>query len=46
LIFLFFLWVTNPFSSFSNSSIGDPMLSPMNGCVHSPLYLSGTGRAS
>ena len=33
LIFLFFLWVTNPFSSFSNSSIGDPMLSPMVGCT-------------
>jgi hypothetical protein len=39
----------NPFSSFgsfSSSSIGDPVLSPMIGCKHPPLYLSGTGRAS
>jgi len=34
------------FSSFSNSSIGDPTLSPMVGCEHPPLYLSGSGRAS
>jgi hypothetical protein len=34
------------FSPFSNSSIGDPMLSPMVGCEHPPLYLSGSGRAS
>jgi hypothetical protein len=35
----------NPFSSFSpfsNSSIGDPMLSPMVGWEQPPLYLSGT----
>jgi hypothetical protein len=41
--------VANPFSSFSpfsNSSIGDPVLSPMVGCLHLPLYLSGSGRAS
>jgi hypothetical protein len=49
LILLFFLLVANPFSSFSpfsNSSIGDPVLSPMVGCKHPPLYLSGSGRAS
>jgi hypothetical protein len=34
------------FSSFSNSSIGDPVLSPMVGCKHLPLYLSGSSRAS
>jgi hypothetical protein len=48
-ILLFFLWVANPFNSFSpfsNSSIGDPMLGPMLGCEHLPLYLSGSGRAS
>jgi hypothetical protein len=35
LILFFFLWVTNPFSSFtpfSNSSIRYPVLSPMVGC--------------
>jgi hypothetical protein len=26
--------------------IGDPMFSPMVGCEHSPLYLSGSGIAS
>jgi hypothetical protein len=34
--------VANSFSSlgpFSNSSIGDPVLSPMVGCEHLPLYL-------
>jgi hypothetical protein len=39
----------NPFISlgpFSSSSIRDPVLSPMVGCEHPPLYLSGTGRAS
>ena len=49
LILLFFLWVYKPLhllQSFSNSSIGDPMLSPMVGCEHLPLYLSGSGRAS
>ena len=34
------------FSLFSNSSIGDPVLSPMVGYEHLPLYLSGSGRAS
>jgi hypothetical protein len=37
LILLFFLWVENlfsSFSSFSNSSIGDSMLSPMVGWEH------------
>ena len=34
------------FMSFSNSSIGNPELSPMVGCEHPPLYLSGSGRAS
>ena len=34
------------FSLFSNSSIGDPVFSPMVGCKHLPLYLSGSGRAS
>ena len=40
---------TNPFNSlgiFSSSSLGDPVLSPMDGCEHPLLYLSGTGRAS
>jgi hypothetical protein len=39
----------NPFSSlstFSSSSIGDPVLNPMDGCEHPLLYLSGTGRTS
>jgi hypothetical protein len=39
----------NPFSSLglsSSSSIGDPVLSPMGGCEHPLLYLSGTDRAS
>ena len=46
---LFLLWAANPFSSldpFSNSFIGDPMLCPIDGCEHSLLYLSGSGRAS
>ena len=34
------LWV------FSSSFIGDLVLSPMDGCEHPLLYLSGTGRAS
>ena len=41
--------VANAFSSFSpssNSSIGDPVLSPIVGWKHLPLYLSGSGRAS
>jgi hypothetical protein len=36
----------NAFSSlgpFSSSFIGDPVLSPMDGCEPPPLYLSGTG---
>jgi len=44
-----FYGVANPFSSFSpfsNSSIGDPVLSSIVGCKHPPLYLSGSGRAS
>ena len=39
----------NPFGSlgpFSGSFIGDPVLSPMDGCDHPLLYLSGTGRDS
>jgi hypothetical protein len=42
-------WVCKPhssFSPFSNSSIGDPVLSPMIGCENPPLYLSGFGKAS
>jgi len=41
--------VANSFSSFSpfsNSSIGDLVLSSMFGCQHLPLYLSCSGRAS
>ena len=34
------------FSPFSNSFIGDPLLSPMVGCEHPPLYLSVSCRAS
>jgi hypothetical protein len=45
LILLFFLWGCS-FSPSSNSSIGVPVLSPMFGCEHLYLYLSGTGRAS
>jgi hypothetical protein len=36
----------NSFSTFSNSSIGDPVLSPMFDCEHPPLYLPGSGKAS
>jgi hypothetical protein len=49
LILLLFLWVCKPLQllqSFSNSSIVFPVLSPMFGCEHLPLYLSGSGRAS
>ena len=45
----FLYGVANPlssFSSFSNSSIGNPTLSPMIGCEHPPLYLSGSSRSS
>jgi hypothetical protein len=41
--------VANPFisfSPFSNSSIGDPMFSPMIDCDHLSLYLSGSGIVS
>jgi hypothetical protein len=34
------------FSPFSNSSSGDPILTPMVGCEHPPLYLSGFSRVS
>jgi hypothetical protein len=34
------------FSPFSNSPVGDPMHSPMVGCDHAHLYLSGSYRAS
>jgi hypothetical protein len=40
---------TNPFSflgTFSSYFIEDPVLHPMDGCEHSLLYESGTGRAS
>ena len=49
MISLFILCVANPFnflSSFSNSFIGDSVLSPMVGYEHTPLYFSGSGRAS
>jgi hypothetical protein len=39
----------NPFSSlgtFSRSFIGDPVISPMDGCEHPLLYLPGTGITS
>ena len=48
-ILLFLLWscqLLQLLVSFLSSSIGDPVLSPMDGHVHSPLYLSGTGRVS
>ena len=48
LILLFFLWVENPFSSFipfSNSTIVNPVLSPIVGCEHLSLCLSEPGRA-
>jgi hypothetical protein len=38
--------VFNSFSTFSNSSSGDPVLSSMVGCKHLPLYLSGSGTVS
>jgi hypothetical protein len=44
-----FYGAANPLSSFSpisNSSIGDPVLSPMVGCDLLPLFLSGSGRTS
>ena len=49
LILLFFLWGCKPFSSFSpfsNSSIGDPVLSLMFGSERPSLYMSGFGTAS
>ena len=44
-----FYGFTHPFSSFSlfsNSSIGDPVLSPVVGCEHPSLCLPCSGRAS
>jgi hypothetical protein len=44
-----FYGTANPFSSlgpFSSSSIGDPVLSPMDSCERPLLYLLGTDRAS
>ena len=41
--------VANPFSSFSSSSNcspGDPMISLIVGCEHQPLFLPSPGRAS
>lgn len=41
--------IANPFSSFrsfSNSSIGNLVLSPVLGCKHLPLYFSDSARAS
>jgi hypothetical protein len=38
--------VVFPMGLQTSSSIGDPMLSPMVGCKHLPLYLSGSGRDS
>jgi hypothetical protein len=49
LILLSFLWVVNPFitfSPFSNSSNGVPVLGLMVGFEYLTLYLSGSGRAS
>jgi hypothetical protein len=46
---LFFLWSVNPFNSFnpfSNSFIGNPVLSPKVGYGYLPLYLSDSDRAS
>jgi hypothetical protein len=34
------------FSPFSNSSIGDPFLSPMVSCENLPLYVLSSGKAS
>jgi hypothetical protein len=44
-----FYGAENPFSSLGTSScpfIGEPVLSPLDGCEHTLLYLSGIGRAS
>jgi len=47
LILLFFLWGCKPLQLLQSFlSIGDPVLSPMVGCKHPRLYLSGSGRAS
>jgi hypothetical protein len=46
---LFLQWGCKPLQllgSFSSSSIRDPMLSPMVGWDHPPVYLSGTGSTS
>jgi hypothetical protein len=48
-IVLFLLWDCKPLQLiqfFLNSSTGDPVLSPMVGWEHPPLYLSGSGKAS
>jgi hypothetical protein len=42
-ILLFFLWGSSPFSS---SSFGVSVLSLMFGCMHPPLCMSGSSRAS
>jgi hypothetical protein len=49
LTLLFFLYIANPFSSFSpssKSSTGDPLVSSMVSYKHPPWYLSDSGRAS
>jgi hypothetical protein len=54
LILLFCLWGCKPppaslvlsLTPLLGDLIGDPVLSPMVGCEHLPLYLSGSGRAS
>jgi hypothetical protein len=49
LTLLILLWGCKPLQllgSFSSSSSGDPVLSPMVSCDHLPLYLSGSCRAS
>jgi hypothetical protein len=48
-LILFFLWGIKPIQlllTFSNSSIGASVLSPMDACEHLPLYMSGSGKAS
>jgi hypothetical protein len=48
-VILFVLLVEKPlssFSPFSKTSVWDTLLSPMVGCKHPPLHLSGSSRAS
>jgi hypothetical protein len=45
-IILLSMGLKTPSALFSNSSVGDPVLSPMVGCENPPLYLSGSGRTS